>query len=241
MNDQNLNFRKAAIILALSALFSANKLYSQEEQTSNKKFNGGFGYCSLSGEQQNLDALNRAFEDNGYGKINPLGASIGGGGAFVLKNMVIGGGGAWLANSHENHAGASVSMKGGYGYFSFGYLVHSGKQHVLYPSLGIGGGGYGFSITKGNPPTDFTQQLNSPAGTITTEAGGWMTNFQVNYFYFLGKHNKQGFFVGLKAGYKYSPTSWKISLNNTVLEHSPNLNMNGFFCSLVFGGGNITK
>jgi hypothetical protein len=228
--------------LFIICLFTATFFSAQEQKAKCKheKLWGGIGHISFSGEQLNLSDLNKSLEGSSYPSIPLNSTSFGGGGVFILNNVVVGGGGAWLMNQKTQNPLSSVNLKGGYGYFSLGYVVYSNKRSLLYPTLGIGGGGYTIMVDQKNSPKDFSQQLNSPNGMVALDAGGWMANFQLSYHYFFTGKDKEGFFIGLKAGYKYSPYNWTTSINDNRLNNSPKINMNGFYATLVLGGGNIT-
>jgi hypothetical protein len=217
-------------------------LLSQTE-TTNKclKRSGGIGHLNFSAEQLNIGSLNSALSANNYGTLNPYTSSFGGGGLFSVNNMLFGGGGAWLMNTSTANSFNSVNLKGGYGCFNIGYLFSAGKRSLFYPTLGIGGGGYTIFVGQKNASSaDFEQQLNTPNGMISIEAGGWMTTFQLNYQYFFSR-STEGFFIGLSAGYKYSPYAWSSAMNNSKLSNAPEINMNGFFVRLCLGGGSILE
>jgi hypothetical protein len=225
--------------LLLLILFSTMAT-AQTEVKSNKSC-GGFGYFSFSGEQLHLTDLNHSLTANGYSSFNTIGTSYGGGGYFVINNFMIGGGGSWLADSRRKNPGSSQHLKGGYGCFSIGYLIYSGKRSLFYPTIGLGGGGYDMIVSKNSSSPDFTQQLNTPSGTLSANAGGWMSNIQLNYQCFFSKAGTEGFFIGLRAGYKYSPYDWSVGIDNNKLNNAPGINMNGFYASIILGGGSVFK
>lgn len=232
---------KLALKAGLLGLMVGTALTAGAQDSLSKKtrLNGGFGHFNFSLEQLNLDKMNSTLSANGFEKLNPLTFSYGGGGAFCVSNFVIGGGGAWLAGSRVRNTDRSLNIKGGYGYFSLGYILFSGRRYVLYPSLGIGGGGYSMIISKKDTLHGFSEQLNSPSGMVTADAGGWMTNVQLSYQYFFNNAGTQGFFIGIRAGYKYSPSGWKISVNDNELSGAPTMNMNGFYATIILGGGSL--
>lgn len=137
--DTNKSFR-LKIILAAIIVLNIQSIYAQEQVSTSSTLFGGFGYMAMSAEQLNIHALNTALSEHGYGQLNPTSRSIGGGGAFVVRNFVLGGNGAWLSGSDNKNADGAVYLKGGYGLFQAGYIIYSGKRNLLYPTLGIGGG-----------------------------------------------------------------------------------------------------
>ena len=226
------------ILLCFAAIASTGQ--TETNATKNKRLSGGFGYFSLSGEQLNLNDLNRSLSALGYTSFNTMATSFGGGGLFSINNFLLGGGGASLNSQNVYNETNAINLKGGYGFFNFGYIVYSGKRSVLYPAIGLGAGGYSLSIRKKNLPGNFTQQLNTPEGMVTTEVSGRMLNLELNYLLFLRKE-KTGFYLGFKAGYKYSPQSWETKLVHASLTNSPNMNMNGFYASILIGGGGLSQ
>ena len=238
LNSQRIKLSLLAGIL----LLCVNPVFSQQETTEHKqkKLYGGFGHLNFSGEQLNLSGINQALLVNNYRSISLYSSSFGGGGSFAFNNFLVGGGGSWLMHSKTQNTENSVNLKGGYGYFSFGYIVHSTKRALLYPTISVGGGGYTIIVSKNNQQNDFSQQLNSPSGMITLDAGGWMTALQLTYLHFFGKKSLEGYFVGFKAGYKYSPYNWKTKMYTTSLAGSPKINMNGLYLTLIIGGGSIS-
>lgn len=232
------NFKAESFTMIL--LWVTFSLFSQNEAVQRKKYLcGGIGHLNFSAEQLNISGLNTALNSEYYNTVNPYSVSFGGGGHYVFGRIMVGGGGAWLMNSRTQNNNNTVKLKGGYGYFSLGYLLLKNKRSLLYPGLGIGGGGYDILITKKNARNDFRQQLNSPEGMAGIEASGWLMSAQLTYKLFLSKNTTEGFCIGLRAGYRYSPYNWHTSLNNTVLANSPTLNMNGLYVSLLLGGGSV--
>jgi len=222
---------------ANTILLTVASAQTEPSDKSPKKINGGFAHLNFSGEQLNLANLNSLLSFNNYGAISSTNFSFGGSGAYVINNFIAGGGGAWLTNSKTGNSSNSLDLKGGYGYFNFGYVVRSNKHSLLYPTVGIGGGGYTILVNKNNQQNDFSQQLKSPSGMISLDAGGWMTTIQLTYQYYLSKKTLEGFCIGIKAGYKYSPYNWSTKMNNTTLANSPKINMNGFYLTIILGGG----
>lgn len=218
--------------------------WAMAQDTQNPKagpLSGGFGYCAVSGEQIHVSDLNRSLAVNGYGKFPSEVLSVGGGGGFMVRNFFIGGGGAWLMGSDRSVNGNTSSLRGGYGMFHLGYAVYAGKRQVLYPCLGLGGGGFDLGITRNNFSSDFNEQVGAPVGMTTIRSGGVLLSGQLIWQYFFSSASMQGFFVGLKVGYKYAPVAWHSSINETTLNNAPDLNMSGAFVTLFIGGGALSR
>lgn len=205
------------------------------------RLSGAIAYVTVSGMQLHVKQLNNALTANNYGKVNEYGFSFGGGCSYVIRKIVIGAGGAWISNSGTKGPSANLNLQGGYGYGTIGYVVHASKRSLFYPTLGLGSGGYTIRITEKNLQTDFSQQLQAPKGTVKLEAEGFMATLQFNWFYFINSSNLKGYGVGLQAGYNFSPNSWNMRMHTAKLSHSPELNMNGFFVTIMLGGGGIIQ
>src|ERR1041385_7061152 len=147
---------------------------AQEQVLKNKKeiLGGGFGHFTFSGQQLNLNNLNGMLNPLGYSSLGNNYLSFGGGGGFVINNFFIGGEGGSLATGNCANQNSTLSFKAGCGYFNFGYMIHSTKRSVLYPVVGIGGGGYTMDVKLKNVDPDFQGQLNKPNGGASFQGGG---------------------------------------------------------------------
>jgi hypothetical protein len=237
--------KKTGLKLKMLAIFTslAFTTQAQEQAVKNKRetLSGGFGHFTFSGQQLNLNNLNGMLNTLGFNSLSNNYLSFGGGGGFVFNNFFIGGEGGSLATSNTSNLNSTLSFKAGCGYFNFGYIVHSTKRSVLYPIVGVGGGGYTMNVNSKNVNSNFQDQLNTPNGGATLQGGGLMINSQLCYQYFFVGHEKEGLFLGLKAGYRYCPTTWKMSVNGSHVNNAPGLNMNGAYVSIILGGGSLTN
>jgi hypothetical protein len=109
----------------------------------------------------------------------------------------------------------------------------------LYPCLGVGGGGFDLSVGPKTTPGDFSQQLSSPTGMMKAGAAGWFVNAEITYQHFFMASGLQGFFIGARAGYRYSPTDWRFACNGQPFGNSPTINLTGLYISLLIGGGGL--
>jgi hypothetical protein len=237
--------KKTALKLKMLVMLTSLAFASQaQEQTAKAKraiLSGGFGHLSFSGQQINVSDLNGMLNTLGYSSLNNNYRSFGGGGGFVINNFFIGGEGGSLSTGNSSNQNSTLSFKAGCGYFNFGYIVHSTKRSVLYPVVGLGGGGYTMEVKLKNVNSNFPDQLNAPNGGATLQGGGFMINSQLCYQYFFAGHEKEGFFLGLKTGYRYCPTAWKMSVNGSPVSNAPSLNINGAYVSIILGGGSLTN
>lgn len=211
---------------------------AQETSTRQKHF-GGFGYSHFSTEQFQSTGLNNLLKTEGYSPLPSVNTSFGGGGMFVIGNFMVGGGGAWLPEKNVSNDVNALTVKGGYGMFNLGYLVFKTKRTMLYPALGVGGGGYDLLVQKKQPSTDFASHLNSPQDMLAASAGGLLVSAEATYQYFFNREHTQGFFIGLKGGYKYAPANWRFGVNGQNFNQSPSINMTGWYVTIIIGGGSV--
>lgn len=233
-------FRTAAA--CVTVFLCAGEMSGQEHSPEKKQaHHGGFGHFNFSGQVINLRPLNDALTLSGYNTFNSNQASWGGGGCFVISNFIIGGEGAGLFNSTVSNSVNSIQLSGGYGAFHLGYLLHRSKRSLFYSALGAGLGGYSLMVNQKNNPATFGEQIGSPKGSVTLNAGGALFNAQVAYQYFFCGKETSGFFAGIKAGYRISTSHWKINAGEASLDSAPTMNMNGAYLTLILGGGHVGK
>jgi hypothetical protein len=229
-------------VVAIGMILSAQTISAQEKvEIKKQRTNGGFGHFSFTGQNIDFGSLNNTISNNGYGKFDATQGTWGGGGCFVINNFILGGEGAGLFASSVSNPSNSIEMSGGYGTFNFGYMLHHAKRSALYSTLGAGVGGFNFIVNQKGGNTDFNQQINTPSGAVTMNAGGALFNAQIAYQYFFCGKQTTGFFVGMKAGYRYSPSAWKLNVNGNNLDGGPTVNMNGAFVTVILGGGFLGK
>lgn len=223
-------------------LISSVQPVSAQENTSNGKHYGGFGYFLGGYQTMDLSALNDAMMQKGYPELQNGSVSIGGGGYYLLRNWMIGGEGCGLPGSTSENASYKVSLGGGYGFFNVGYLVLKTPGFSLYPIVGIGGGGMTVALREktANTPA-FGQILDDPGRETYLNNGGFMLNFSLLAHYLvLGTKTTDGsggFILGLKAGFILNLDGDNWYLDNQTMSQTPASSISGPYFSLVIGGG----
>lgn len=210
-----------------------------QEEKSRARHTGGFGHFAGSYETVELGALNTMLKTYGYNELPESMLSFGGGGAFVIRNFVIAMGGASLSGYQGSTDSTIISMSGGYGYLGGGYLISPGKRSFFYPNIGAGAGGFTMQLGKKGATPDFQDQLTLPRGRFQTGAGGAFINAQLAWQIMLGTGTKQGWSVGVKAGYRMSAGKWVMDVNGEDARNSPSVNLNGYYITLTLGGGGL--
>ncbi len=218
----------------------AEILCAQEEKKSKNNLFGGFGYMDYSASVLNYNQINGFLVEKSYNEIKKLQHGIGGGGGFIISNFYIGGQGGNFFKTQLQNSNNNLTIEGGFGFFDFGYAICFKKRNTIIPTIGIGGGGYTIKIQNKQANNDFSEQLASPSGSAEFESGGMLVQPQILYKCYAGTNESEGFFIGIKTGYRYSIGNWK-PVGNTSLQNTPSMNMDGFFLGLVLGGGSVKK
>lgn len=234
------NTCRAFAAAALFAVLSGACLGQEGAKKEPKRLYGGFGYSNFIVQHVNHSALNKELNSNGYGSLASSNYAFGGGGMFCVRNFLFGGGGAWVLGSQAQSPQHRLSMEGGYGFFNLGYVAYSRKNLLFYPLIGAGGGGYTLKIAKKDASGNFNEQLNTPSSMAELHTGGMVADVSLNAQLFFGK-STEGFFCGLRAGYRLSPENWNFSIGNSGAGGSPAVNMNGLYVSIILGGGSVTN
>ena len=239
MKTNHTTTTRAAFAAFLFLVCSLTTAKAQETPQTCSRYCGGFGYFTFSNEMINLNELNQSLEQSGFGSFGTSMPSWGGGGMFVLGNFMIGGQGAGYFSQTKTSDNSAAQLSAGYGQASVGYLFRTTKRSILYPVVGIGGGGMDLNMGPNSSPGEFSQQLKSPSGMMNASAGGWFLTAELTFNHFFLASELQGFFVGARAGYRYSPEAWTFGTNGQAFNDSPGVNLNGLYLTLLLGGGGI--
>lgn len=217
-------------------LLTAHLTHAQE---TGNKLSGGFGHFAGSYETVNLSEFNTTLSAAGYLEVPTSYMSFGGAGYFVIRNVLLGGGGASLDSYQVAGDSTLTEIGGGYGFVSVGYVFATGRRAIFYPNIGMGGGGFTAQLGKTGATQDFTQQLLSPHGRFQAGAGGYFVNVQLAWQTMVGTETRSGWSIGLKAGYRFGALGWQTHVNGNRGINSPRMNMNGFYASIIIGGGSL--
>jgi hypothetical protein len=186
--------------------------------------------------------MNDLFTANGYPSLDDGSFSLGGGGHFIINNVIIGGEGHGLPGNDASDSHYRISQSSGYGFFNLGYIVFSRSNLLLYPLLGMGGGGTTVTITGlDQKPADFQDILDDPGRESYITSGGFMLNFSLGTDLFLfgdrSEDGTGGFFAGIRLGYLLDPGKEQWYFSDQELTGSPDTGMSGFYFRITLGGG----
>jgi hypothetical protein len=200
----------------------------------------GRGYFAVGVQGMDIGSLNSRLQANGYGDFAETFASFGGGGYGVMGRFLIGGEGMGVAAGSESATiGADffkVSLGGGYGLFKLGYIVYRRNGFIVFPSLGIGGGGLGLTISQ-EATLPFDQYLQNPRRKTTLGTGFFLLDLGLgaDHLVVLNRRGEEegGIMFGARAGYLLAPfrSDWGDALDG------PDSAIEGAYFRLVIGGG----
>ncbi|MCX8112880.1 MAG: hypothetical protein N3E49_06795 [Bacteroidia bacterium] len=186
------------------------------------------GYTVLSGH----NALRDALRANGLSvPASPSGIIVGGGGGGYLSRIFLGGYGEAIIGG---------DLGGGYGLFRLGYLWRLGSRLVILPTVGIGGGRYGFTVSNRPEEVSFVQAID-PAGGIpprTLSTSGIIGGLGLSLQYFSAK----GPMVGLELGYSRGLGGFEDwGAAGVDLRNGPEITPTQLYVRLLVGGGAISS
>ncbi|MCD4736239.1 MAG: hypothetical protein K8R53_09365, partial [Bacteroidales bacterium] len=178
------NLKHILIVFGISLLLILSGKNSVQSQTSTK-VSGGEGYFIGGYSLHNLSSLNDRLSTFGQPELNEGTISLGGGGHFILNNFMLGGEGHGLIGGNNSNADFLTSYGGGYGFFNIGYVLFHTKNAIIYPMLGIGGGGLTLSITdRKKQPVNFDDLLADPARESYLSTNNFLLNFSLSSDFF---------------------------------------------------------
>ena len=215
---------------------------------------GGAGYFSpgvviFTG----LSNLNSFIAERGFDEIPPYGFEFGGHGYFFLKNFVIGAGGAGGFTMGSESNASTLSLGYGYGQALLGYVVIDKEKLLVFPLLGIGAGGVGFTVSA-KETKSFGDLLAKPttANMISFSRGMLVGSLSIDLVYFTGKLRKPkgedygirksggGLMLGIKVGYFLDiPIDKTWGVEGTEVNGVPDFNMSHIFVLVSIGGGGL--
>jgi len=243
------------ILIFASAIAGFSKLDAQTNTENEKQISGGFGHFfigpALFQTQTMTDYLKRNDILGAAYSPSNIGYTIGGEGAAVFGQFIIGGGGfALISPITSTDAGMARATIGG-GYFKMGYLFYKKQNTFMFAYAAVGGSGYNIELSNLSdsvslhfnhkaPITPAAKENYSVSGFLmdlgvslkTIPLGGIADNKRGN------KKEKGGLILGFDAGcFLVLPTS-KWSTEKIVVSGPPNLpQLLSPYIRLTIGGG----
>jgi hypothetical protein len=217
----------------------SHKLESQKEP--HKGTGGGYFAIGLN-VTTGTEALRDRLSDAGFPALGRTALSIGGGGYGGAGRIIFGGEGHGLIVPSERGGGREVSIAGGYGLGTVGYLLQPASGLRVYPQLGLGVGGLSLDIqtpTAEDAPRRFGDVLENPRRGVEVSRGSLLLSLQAGLEYRFGASDASGWpgaLVGLQAGYLFAPFSSDWNYSDVGLEGGPDSTFAGPFLRLIVGG-----
>lgn len=218
-------FLLAALVLATAA---------QAQFTSGG--GGAFSFGAMSAPVDKLAAFapgvempsNTAFSWGGYGY-------------FQFNKFLVGFKGYGYYGGVVENDSYTMSNDGGSFLIDFGYKIVNQERLFVYPFVGAGIGGFGHNRSqKGN--IDLIDGMMPQPNNFSASWVGAVfdVGFRVEKMLSMGERGKGergGGFVGLEAGYQFSPenNNWKTAGRGDI-SNAPNFAFNGFYVRALLGG-----
>ena len=200
---------------------------------------GGGGAFTIGAVFLPVDEL-RAFSPGQTPRLSAANTSIGGYGYWNIKNFVVGFKGSGFYGPVAEDNTYSYSRGGGMFTVDFGYKLMNEDQIAVYPTIGIGAGGFGYTISE-RRSIDL-QSDNTPV--LYQGSYNWdsvILDFSIRSEKIIGFQSgdcgKGGGMLGIELGYLWSPESdnWKTSAGSDI-QNAPSYSMQGFYARLLIGG-----
>jgi len=210
-----------------------------EDSCPGKAFDAeGAGHFAIGVQFADLGPLNNRLSNQGYPTFPLNMVLIGGGGYGVANRILLGGEGHGLLTENQGSKGRNVSVGGGYGLFTLGYLFRPTSNLRVYPQVGLGGGGVRLEIGNQGTATDFEDILDDPDRGVNVGRSSLLVSLGGGLAYqFSGPDEHGGLRLGLRAGYMLSALSSDWKLNDTTFSGGPDAAIQGPFIHLTIGGG----
>jgi hypothetical protein len=242
MKKLNLNIYPALrLALALTFVLSFGFAQAQDDEDSKAaKVSGGYGYFVAGATMLESGPMNNYLSNYGFGEYNGTRLTFGGGGIMIVRNFILGGEGHSLMGQDLNSPTQDLSIKGGWGQFSLGYVLLGKKGMLLYPKVGVGGYNHRLTVTDANQQAavDDVFYSGNYSGTELIKTGLLLSG-SMNFEFMPGFDQTagSGLVFGIEAGYNYAATDNDWTAYEANLAGGPALNMTGAFARLRIGFG----
>jgi hypothetical protein len=176
----------------------------------------GFGGSFELGKHSiDLSGVNSELERNNAGEFDDLNTTIGGSAYMIFgRRLLVGGEGAgfWQSTSGPD---ARAKIQGGYGFLDIGFVPVYTENFLVYPMLGIGGGGASLKF-RSRTGSDFLFGDETLYEYEEPGFGTFAMNFSVGAEYrvklFESRTSMGGLSLSMRTGYIWLPVeaSWEV-------------------------------
>jgi hypothetical protein len=207
---------------------------------------GGVGWGQVGTQQlTGLGDVEAAFENAGLPFASGPLLFTGGGGYFRINRFIVGGQGGGLGSSAQSDAGWRTWAGGGYGLLDLGYVVADVGPVMVYPRVGLGGGGVSWKVAPKTAPS-FQEVLDAPARATDIGSGGPMVQLALAADWFIDFDpdplERGGILVGVRGGYTMGFPVGDWSADGAHVKGGPDVGVpQGAFINVAIGGGGMTE
>jgi len=217
-------------------LFFATNIRAQ------KVTDGGSGGFLIGYRQMDVAGF-QAFLPDIAPDLNNSFLLLGGEGYSMFNRFIVGGKGYFLGGSRVSWTGPADNFEGrlagGAGFFNFGYAVVNQQRLLVFPLIGIGGGGMTLTSTL-DEDVDFDDVVTNGTGVLPLETnvsnGSFLLDFELGADFFPFRKD-YGLKLGLRAGYTLALRRDRWDYSGGEIRNGPDGNVGGFHVSLTVGGG----
>ncbi|GCC50357.1 hypothetical protein SanaruYs_05720 [Chryseotalea sanaruensis] len=217
----------------------------QTEITPYPKINGGGGGFTIGLGAMDIATMH-VFVPQDVSSFSKQHLLLGGSGYGIVNSFVLGGTGTGILSENITTDSLKIQLGGGYGTFDFGYLIINRDKLRLFPTLGIGGGGYSVSIAK-NKNISANAIASDPGREVNINNGGFIFDAAINLniipFLELDEKNNSygGLMLGTKIGYVYGLPTTNWSFAGGDITNGPDFGIKMFYVKLFIGGFGFDK
>lgn len=230
------------LTLVLFLSMSGSYAVAQDTSSDRKATEGGAGFFAIGMTRAGLGTLNDRLDAAGYPTFGTRLLSFGGGGyTLVGGRVLIGGEGHGVFAPSETVQGRDVTLGGGYGLATVGYLAVARSGWQVYPQVGVGLGGVSVEIGSADG-ANFDDVLDAPNREARLNRGQLLASLALHATYTLGApEGASGFRIGLQVGYLFAPAHGDWTMGGHTLPGGPEAGLDGAFFRLLLGGGSLVQ
>lgn len=192
----------------------------------------GACHAMLGWNMADAAALNDRLASFGYPALSRGLLSLGCGGRLVFGRLVFGGEFHHLSQGETEAGNYKTSLRGAYGFFDLGAVLHRSPKILVLGLAGVGGGRLSLKMrsTRGAP---FDEVLADPGRDATLSTYGFLTQIVAA----VDVRVTKDFFVGVRAGYVFAPSraGWELGFEDAP--NGPDARLTGPSLRVIFGRG----
>jgi hypothetical protein len=151
-----------------------------------------------------VELFNNSLSSNRLPLIANTASAFGVTGGVFIKRFWFGGEAAWQFGANGSNKDYELQLYGGNGMVKGGYILVDQAAFVLYPSLGLGGGGTAIQVSSAAGGSAIEGSMIMPGRNL--HSGYMLVDPALNGDFFFGDHQGPSrLLVGFAIGYLLSP------------------------------------